>query len=138
MAGYVPNESKALLLEAISGKTSMSSTTVYLGLALDLPADPTTATLSTILEVITAGYRRVTVPVFDSASTVSPIQILVSSPFSFPALTADMTDAANFAFLTDASSGIVGKIRYVWELPTAIQGRNGESISVPANALIIE
>lgn len=138
MAGFVPNEFLAKVLEAIAGRTSISSTTVYLGLARELPVDPLTTTLSTLIEVTTAGYVRKSVPVFDPASTTGPIQILVSSDFSFNPLTEDMVDPALYAFLTDASSGVSGLIHYVWELPDPFQGRSGEALKVPADQLIIE
>jgi hypothetical protein len=138
MAGFVPNEYRAVLLEAIAGKTTITLGTVYLGLALSLPVDPSTTTLATLVEVTTAGYARKSIPAFPSASTVAPIQIVQTTAFSFNALTADMTLPAMFAFLTDASSGTAGKVRYVWELPESQQGKSGEALTVPASALVIE
>lgn len=138
MAGFVPNQFLGKVLEAIAGRTSISSTTVYLGLAVSLPEDPATVTLANLIEVTTAGYARKSVPVFDPASAVAPIQTLVSSDFAFNALSEDMVDYAYYAFLTDAPSGTSGFLHYVWELPTPIQGRSGEAIKVPSNQLIIE
>jgi hypothetical protein len=250
MAGFVPNEYLAILKEALLGKTTITSGSVYLGLARSLPADPTTAALANIQEVVTAGYARKLIPTANPSTVLSPSQIVVPTAFSFNALSADMVDAAFYAFVTDSSSGngsnisaptlnapstattggalaaatyyykltaltaagettgsaevsqvttgttsvvnhtwtyipgatgyklyrgtsagaenvlvatlgpVVsytdvggttsaatvpgsntaagGKIRYVWELPEPVQGRNGEALTIPANALIIE
>lgn len=141
MAGYVPNEYRAVLLEALVGRTTITLGTTYLGLAFSLPADPLASTLATITEVNTAGYARKATNAggaWPAASVVAPIQIVQTNAFTFVALSADMAQPAYFAFLTDASSGTAGKIRYIFELADPVQGRNGEAISVPARALIIE
>lgn len=138
MAGFVPNKWAARLLEATAGKTAITPGTLYLGLALALPDDPLTSDLSSIVEVSTAGYARVAVPVFNAATTSTPVKILTPTAFTFPALTADMTDAANYAFLADVPSGAGGTLRYVFGLELPILGLVGEPINVPASTLIIE
>lgn len=114
------------------------ASTIYLGLALALPVDPTTSTLALITEVTTAGYARKLIPSFPAASAVAPIQIVQPTTFAFNALSADMTTPAYYAFITDASTGTTGKIRYIFELPEPQQGRSGEALQVPASALVIE
>lgn len=139
MAGFVPNEYRALLIEALAGRTAITTATVYLGLAHALPTDPTTATLATITEVTTTGYARKSVPAFPNpASTVAPVQLVHPTAFAFNVLTADMTTPAYYAFLTAASSGTASPIRYIWELATPVQGRSGEPLNIPANMLVIE
>lgn len=138
MAGFVPNEFRAVLLEATAGKTTVTLGTVYLGLATALPADPQTTSLATLTEVTTSGYARKAIPAFNAASVVAPVQIVEPTAFSFNALTADMTVPALYAFITPASSGTASLVRYVFELPAPLQGRNGEALTVPANTLIIE
>ena len=138
MAGYVPNPWLARLQEALVGRTAITTATVYLGLATAVPDDPYSATLATITEVSTAGYARKVVPAFSAATLVDPVQITTPTAFTFNALTADMAVPANYAFLTDAASGTVGGLRYIFELTEPILGRTGEPISVPANTLIIE
>lgn len=141
MAGFVPYEWQARILESTSGRTSVSSTTLYLGLAVIVPQDdPESTSLSTLTEVTTSGYQRVQIPVFDPASTTPPIQITVSSDFAFAAVDEDMDDdnAANYVFMTDAASGTSGVVRYVWELTEPVKALAGQPIKIPANQLIIE
>lgn len=138
MAGFVPNEFRAVLLEALAGKTTITLGTVYLGLATALPVDPRTTTLATMTEVTTAGYARKAIPAFNAASTVSPVQIVEPTAFAFNALTADMTVPALYAFITNVASGTAGLTRYVFELAEPIQGRSGEALNIPASMLIIE
>ena len=138
MAGFVPNEYRVLLLEGLVGRTAISTATVYLGLALSLPTDPSTATLATISEVTTSGYARKAIPAFPAATLGPPVQMVHTTAFAFNVLTADMTTPAYFAFMTAASSGTAAPIRYIWELPGGVQGRTGEPINIPANMLVIE
>lgn len=137
MAGYVPNEYRAVLLEALAGRTATTAVTVFLGLATAIPDDPLTSTLANITEVTTAGYVRKSIPAF-SAAVVTPPSITTPTAFNFVALTADMLIPANFAFITAASSGTASPIRYIFELPTPVLGRTGEPINIPASQLIIE
>lgn len=138
MAGYVPNQWVARLLEATVGRTAITTATVYLGLATGVPEDPLTTDLTTITEVTTAGYARKAVPAFNAAALVAPMQITTPTAFSFDALTADMAVPANYAFLTDVASGAGGNLRYIFELAEPILGKTGEPINVPASTLIIE
>lgn len=138
MAGYVPNAFRALLLEALAGRTTMSSATVYLGLATAIPEDPLTATLTNITEVTTTGYARKAIPAFNAASTTPPIQITTPTAFSFTAFTADMATPAYYAFVTAAASGTASPIRYIFELPSPVLAVSGVPVNIPANALIIE
>lgn len=138
MAGMVPNGWAARLLEASAGKTSITAGTVYLGLALSVPDDPLESTLATITEVATTGYARIAVPAFDAASTTAPVRITTPTQFQFAAFSADMTQEANWAFLTDAASGTVGDIRYLFQLEVPVLGLTGVPLVIPASTLIIE
>ena len=138
MAGFVPNAWAARLLEATAGKTAITASTLYLGLATAMPNDPLTATLANLTEVTTAGYARKQIPAFGSASTTAPIKITTPTAFSFNAFTEDQATPANWAFLTDAASGTVGTLRYIFQLEVPVLGRNGEPLNIPASTLIIE
>lgn len=138
MAGFVPNEWAARLLEATAGRTAVAAGTVYLGLAHSLPDDPLTSTLANITEVTTAGYARVAVPAFSAATTTPPVRTTTPTAFSFAAFTADMPYEANFAFLTDAASGTAGTLRYIFQLEVPVLGRTGEPLNIPASTLILE
>lgn len=138
MAGFVPNVWRATLLDVNSGRATVNSSSLYLGLIISIPDDPYTATLDTIIEPTTAGYVRVAIPTFDAATTVAPIQSVVSSDFQFGALTEDMVDPVNYAFMTNALAGTSGQLRYIWELATPILGKAGQPIIIPANTLILE
>ena len=143
MAGFVPNEWAARLLEATAGKTAITTSAVYLGLAVNIPTDPLTATLDTIEEVVEVvdtgiGYSRVAVPAFNAATGTAPVKITTPTEFSFTAFTADQTVEANYAFLTDAASGTAGTLRYVFELEVPVLGRAGQPLNIPASTLIIE
>lgn len=137
MAGYIPNLYRATLLEVLAGRTAASTATVYLGLATSLANDPQTTTLANMVEVTTAGYARKAIPAFSAAGN-NPPQITTPTTFSFNALTADMLLPANWAFITNGSSGTGGDLRYIFDLADAVLGRNGEPINIPASSLIIE
>lgn len=138
MAGFVPNAWAARLLEATAGKTAITTTTAYLGLATAVPDDPLTATLATITEVTTAGYARIAIPAFGSATTVPPVKITTPTAFSFAAFSADQVLEANYAFLADVVSGTAGTLRYVFQLEVPVLGKTGVPLSIPASTLIIE
>jgi hypothetical protein len=138
MAGYIPNVYKATLLEALAGKTATSTASLYLGLATALPDDPLTSTLANITEVATAGYARIAVGTWGSATTDKPVQIAVPAAFQFAAFSADMTQAAPYAFLTTAATGTAAPIRYIFMLAEPQLIRAGTPTVIPAGALIIE
>lgn len=144
MAGFVPNEFRAALLNALAGRVGIAATEdvdgsgLYLGLAHTVPDDPNTTTLSNLTEVATAGYARVEVPFFDPSSTSAPVRITTPTRFEFPELGADMAEGANYAFLTDAATGTAGVVRYVWPLASPLYGRFGEPLVIPANTLVVE
>ena len=138
MAGYTPNAWAARLLEATSGRTPITATTTYLGLATSVPEDPLTATLANITEVTTAGYARIAVPTWSAASAVAPVRQTTPTAFSFAAFTADQAVEANYAFLCDVLNGTAGILRYLFILETPVLGKAGEPLNVPASTLIIE
>jgi hypothetical protein len=138
MAGFVPNAWAARLLEATAGKTAITTSTVYLGLATAVPDDPLTATLATITELTTAGYARIAVPAFSAASTTPPVKIATPTAFSFAAFSADQAIEANYAFLADVVSGTAGTLRYVFQLEVPVLGKSGVPLNIPASTLIIE
>lgn len=139
MAGFTPKAWVARLLEATAGRTAISTSTVYLGLALSVPDTPEDATLANIGEVTTAGYARKAVPAFSAATTTGTYpSITTPTQFQFDAFTADMALAAPYAFLCDAAAGTSGAIRHVWELPQAIKAVAGVPVTIPASTLIIE
>lgn len=138
MAGFVPNAWAARLLEATAGKTAITTGTVYLGLALTVADNPLTSTLATITEVSTAGYARIAVPAFSSATTTPPLKITTPTAFSFAAFSADQTLEAPWAFLTDVISGTAGNLRYLFQLANPVLGLAGNPLSIPASTLVIE
>lgn len=138
MAGFVPNAWAARLVEATAGKTAITTASMYLGLASAIPEDPLTATLANITEITGGGYARKVIPAFDSATTTAPVKITTPTAFSFTAPTSDWTQAALYAFLTDAASGTAGTLRYLFELQLPVQGLTGQPISIPASTLVIE
>lgn len=138
MAGIITKTWAGRLLEATAGRTAISAGTVYLGLAIAVPDDPSTATLSNITEVTTAGYARKAIPAFNAADITARPVITTPTLFSFNNLTADMTQGAPYAFLTDVASGTAGILRYIWLLPAPVLGVTGVPITVPASALTIE
>jgi hypothetical protein len=138
MAGYIPNAYRAVLLEALAGRTATSTATLYLGLATNVPDNPLESTLANIAEVTTAGYARKSIPAFAAASTVSPVQITVPTEFQFAAFTADQAEPANYAFITAAATGTGSPIRYIFQLTEPVRGLTGVPIVIPASTLIIE
>ena len=139
MAGFITNEWAARLLEATVGRTAITTTTAYLGLATAVPEDPLEATLATITEVPTSiGYARKSIPAFNAASVTPPLRITTPTAFSFTAFTLDQPIPATYAFLTDVASGTAGLLRYLYLLPIPVQGVAGEPLNIPASTLVIE
>jgi hypothetical protein len=138
MAGLVPNDWAARLLEATVRRTAITAGNVWLGLALTVPDDPLTSTLSTITEVTTTGYARIQIPAFSAATTTAPVKVTTPTAFSFAAFTVDQDLPAYWAFLTDVASGTAGTLRYLFNLEVPVLGRAGEPLNIPASTLVIE
>jgi hypothetical protein len=137
MAGSTTNASKAFLLDYLSGRALAfpSTRATYLGLAFVLPIgeDPT---LLNISEVNTAGYTRQAVSW--GAPSANPVVIKSVADIQIGPLLADMTAAAQYAFLTDASVDTAGDILYVWNLIEPVQAKANKPIFVAAGALAIQ
>lgn len=136
MAGFTTDASKAILLDYLTGR-AVNYTTArasYLGLAIALP--DAAITLATLAEVTTAGYARVATTW--SAPAGTPVSITNSASVQFGPVTADMTDAAPYAFLTEVSSGTSGTVLYVWQLTEAVLAKASKPIFVAASALTIQ
>lgn len=139
MPGFTTDDSQAMLLDFLTGRavafTAVRNT--YLGLAITVP-DPADGpiTLTSIGEVVTAGYARVLAPW--AAPSGSPIFTASSANIQFGPVTVDMTDAANYAFLTQASTGTVGTVLYVWSLVEPVLAKASKPIFVASGALTIQ
>lgn len=143
MAGYVTYDWRKALLDATTGRTAITTATLYLGLATAVPLDPRTATLSNITEVVTAGYARKVLPAFDASVltgglTSSVVQAVNPNAFSFTAFSADQVTPIPYAFITSASTGTAAPIRYLFPLVETLNPLSGTPIDVPASGLILE
>lgn len=138
MAGFTTDDSKAMLLDYLTGRavayTDPDARDTFLGLAVAIPdAD---IGLDTIAEVTTAGYGRMEVTW--SAPSGSPVSITNSASIQFDPFTADMADAATYAFLTEVESGTGGTVLYLWQLVEPILAKANKPIFVGAGALTIQ
>lgn len=136
MPGFTTDASGAMLLDYLTGRalTYTAPRSSYLGLALAVP--DTGITLSTLAEVTTAGYARVVAPWAAPAGT--PASTKSSADIQFGPVTVDMVDPAQYAFLTDAASGTVGTVLYVWQLLEAVLAKANKPIFVASGALTIQ
>src|SRR6266542_3976091 len=126
MPGFTTDDSKAMLLDVLTGRAVAYPAVFdsFLGLAVAIPDSD--IGLDTIAEVTTAGYARMQTTW--SAPTGTPVSIANSASIAFGPVTADMDTAALYAFLTDASSGTTGTVLYVWQLVEAVQAKANKPI----------
>src|SRR6184192_2802096 len=132
MPGFTSDDSKAMLLDFLTGRAVAypAARDSFLGLAVAIPDSG--IGLGTIAEVTTPGYTRV--PVTWAAPTGEPVAIANSASAQFGPVTADMTDAATYAFLTEVESGTGGKVLYLWQLVEPILAKANKPIFVGAGA----
>lgn len=139
MPGFTTDDSQALLLDFLTGRAVAYTTprSSYLGLAYTVPdsADGP-ITLAALGEVVTDGYDRVVAPW--AAPTGSPKSTASNADIQFGPVTVDMDTAAQFAFLTEAASGTVGTVLYVWQLVEPVIAKANKPIFVAAGALTIQ
>lgn len=137
MPGSTTTESKKMLLDYLTGRAVLYAAprTTYLGLAFVMPIGEN-PTLLNISEVNTAGYGRVAIPW--AAPTTDPVVQSSNADVQFPAFTADMASAADYAFLTDVAAGTGGSILYVWTLLEPVQAKAGKPIFIAAGAAAIQ
>jgi thiazole synthase ThiGH ThiG subunit len=136
MPGFTTDASQAMLLDYLTGRALAyaAARNVYLGLAYTVP--DSAVALDTLSEVVTAGYARVVAPW--AAPIGSPMSIASNADIQFGPVTADMTTAAQYAFLTDASAGTVGTVLYVWQLVEPVLAKANKPIFVASGALTIQ
>jgi hypothetical protein len=136
MPGFTSDDSKAMLLDFLTGRAVAYTVprNSYLCLAVAIPDSD--IGLDTIAEVTTAGYARKQVTW--SAPTGSPVSIANSADVQLGPVTADMDTPALYAFLTEVLSGTAGTVLYVWQLVEAIQAKANKPIFVAAGALTIQ
>jgi hypothetical protein len=137
MPGTTTNASKAMLLDYVTGRALVYSATrtTYLGLAFVFPigVEPT---LLNISEVNTPGYARVAVTW--GAPSADPVITKNSTDLQIGPVSADMAAEADYAFLTDVSSGTAGAILYVWTLLESVQAKASKPIFIATGALGIQ
>jgi len=139
MPGFTTDASQAMLLDFLTGRAVAYAAprNAYLGLAVTVPDSVDgPITLATVGEVVTAGYARVLAPW--AAPAGSPIAIASNADIEFGPVTVDMDDAAQYAFLTEASSGTVGTVLYVWQLIEPVLAKANKPIFVASGALTIQ
>lgn len=138
MPGFTTDDSKAMLLDYLTGRAVAYSAArdSFLGLAVAIPDGP--ITLATLAEVTTAGYARMQVTWSAPDLTQSPVSIVNSASVQFGPVTADMADAATYAFLTEAESGTTGTVLYLWQLVEPVLAKANKPIFVGAGALTIQ
>lgn len=136
MPGFTTDASQAMLLDYLTGRALAYTAprNVYLGLAITMP--DSAITLDTLGEVVTTGYTRVVAPW--AAPIGTPTSIASNADIQFGPVTADMDTAAQYAFLTDASSGTVGTVLYVWQLVEPVLAKANKPIYVASGALTIQ
>ena len=120
-------------LDIVTGRNAgPGARTTYLALLTAAPTD--TTTLATMSEVSTAGYARQAVTW--SAPSGDPSSTSNSGAINFPTFTADPPNITHCA-LVSAASGTTGDLVAWWQLTTARDAANGDSVSVASGALVL-
>jgi len=136
MSGQLTQAGADRAVQAGVGEAQSAAAGMYLALATALPGSPDTDTLATFAgnEISTAGYSRQAVT-WD-APAGDPSEISNSAVINFGTFTADPPEVTH-VFLCTASSGTVGDVLAYWELDTARDANNGDSLEFGANELAI-
>jgi glycine cleavage system aminomethyltransferase T len=135
--GSATNVGEKIALDAITGRATQTTRTMYLALLItSAPTD--TTTMSTMTELTTPGtngYSRQTVAFSDptTTGTSSNTGTITFGPFS-----SDLGNVIAVA-LVSTSTGTAGELVYYWNLSGAEQRdpANGDSITIAAGALVI-
>lgn len=133
MAGEASTVGAGRMLDAVTGRATLTARTTYLVALTAAPTDATT--LANMAEVTTAGYSRPaaawTVPTGDPQVTSNTAQV------SFGTFTADPPQVGWVA-LVSAASGTTGDFLYWWVADLARDAASGDSLVVAAGALVMQ
>jgi hypothetical protein len=132
----LPNTWAGNVIDYITGRVAPVYTAprpVFMGL---LTADAGGGdTLATISEVLDSGYARQPVSWNAPAATSSsPMTSGNTALLTFGPFPSGMATAATYAFLTNAQTGTVGDLIWVWPLDQPFQAAANGSEQIPANA----
>lgn len=134
MAGEFSDSGALSALEAVAGKTTLSSTTTYLAL---LTAAPTDADgIADLTEYDATGYSRQAVTWGDAALNGSNVpEIANSAAITFGPFTAGTGSTISHCALVTAASGTSGVVRMHWSLDTSRTPGSNDSLQFAIAAL---
>jgi hypothetical protein len=134
MAGEISDAGALKSLEAVMGKTTLSSATTYLALLTAAPSD--TSTVAQLTEYGATGYARVA-PTWGTAALNGSLipQIANSAAVTFGPFTAGTGSAITHCALVTSSSGTTGEVRAHWQLDTSRTPGTNDSLEFAIGAL---
>ena len=141
MAGEFSDVGSSYALDAVSGRATVTTRTMYLALLRTAPTD--TTTLSTMAEYDATGYSRQTITFGTGAGAVGAPSLVSSvmttantSSMTFGPFTANGTNstlgttAVPYAALVSAASGTTGDLVAYWTLDTSRTPALNDAITV--------
>lgn len=135
MAGQPSTAGANIMLDAVTGRATQTSRTMYLALLTAAPDDTTTmASMAELTTPGTNGYSRQTCAW--SAPTGDPATTSNSSLITFGAFSSDLGNVTHLA-LVSASTGTSGDLVWYWTADAARNPANSDSIEVAASALVM-
>lgn len=120
---WVAASSMGLYLALLTGDPSQSG-----------PGGGYAQNISDLLEDQTAGYARQSVTFAEPATPGYPATISNTNVITFGPYTAAQANPVNWAALVTASSGQLGLLLYMWQLPSPQQVNVSQSIQIAAGA----
>lgn len=132
MPGELSTLGAQVALDAATGRATQTARTTYLALLTAAPTDATT--LATMAELAAGnGYARQAVT-WGAPTSADPPVTSNSAVITFGPFTVDFANVTHCA-LVSAASGTVGDFIAHWQLTTARDPANGDSISFAVGAL---
>jgi hypothetical protein len=132
MPGQPTTQGANLMLDAVSGRATVTARTMYVALLTAAPTD--TSTLATMTELTATGYSRQSVTF--GAATGDPSVMANTNVLTFGAFSTDPANVTHLA-LVSAASGTTGDLTWYWTADAAKDAAIGDSISIAAGALTL-
>lgn len=134
MPGEISDAGALQSLEAVVGKTTLTSVTTYLALLTAAPSDTTTP--ATMTEYAATGYSRAAVTWGTAALNGSSIpEIANSVAATYGPFTAGTGASITHAALVTSASGATGEVRAFWTLDTSRTPSTNDSLEFAISAL---
>lgn len=134
MPGQFSDAGSNKALDAVTGRSTVSSATTYLALLTSAPGD--TTSLASLSEYGATGYSRASVTWSSPSLNGSGVpETSNSGTVSFGPFTASVTGTITHAALVSAASGTTGSVLAWWELDASRTPSTNDSLEITAGNL---